>query len=104
MAPRAGEAVQTPSSGNSVQGEVDQKSASRGVGRQVPGPQDRSGGRGGSRLAVSKQWRSWAGGSPRRWRGSRNRARVGCEPDRRPGTGERLPDPLLTPMLLMTRV
>ena len=47
MAPRAGEAVQTPSSGNSVRGEVDQKSASRGVGRQVPGQQDRSGGRGG---------------------------------------------------------
>lgn len=91
MAPRAGEAMQTPSSGSSVQGEV---SKPKGGAPSHHSSRTRGGGVGGSGLAASEQWGSWAGGgSPRRWRGSRNRPRVGCELDRRPGAGEGLPDP-----------
>ena len=97
MAPSAGEATQTPSSGSSVQGEMHKKPASQGVGRGVTeqqGPEEES------RQAASEQRGRWAGGSPRRWHQSRNQIRVGRELDRRPGAEEGLPQPprpLLTP-------
>lgn len=95
--------MQTPSSGSSVQGEV---SKPKGGAPSYHSSRTRGGGVGGSGLAASEQWGSWAGG------GGLQGGGVEAESDQEWAVswteaqeqGKGCPTPLLTPMLLMTRV